>query len=68
MVILPADKGNATVVMDKSQYEEKMLTHLKNPVYRKISKDPTGCIERKMLKELQELKGKQELDDAVLAK
>ena len=47
IVILPADKGNVTVVLDKIQYEEKMRTLLGNPVYRKINKNPTGYIERK---------------------
>ena len=44
MVILPAGKGNATVVMDEDQYEEKIpvRAHLETPVYRKINKDPTG--------------------------
>ena len=58
-MILPANKGNTTVVLDKIQYEEKMCTLLENPVYCKISKDPTGYIERKISKELRELKRKQ---------
>ena len=68
IVILPADKGNATVVLDKIQYEEKMRTLLENAVYHKISKDPTGYIERKIFKELRELKCKQELDETIFAK
>ena len=67
-MILPADKGNVTVVLDKIQYEEKMRTLLGNPVYRKINKNPTGYIERKTSKELRELKRKQELDEAIFAK
>ena len=63
-MILPADKG---VVLDKNQYEEKVHTLLENPVYQKISKDPTGYIGRKISKELRELKCKQELDETILA-
>ena len=49
MVILPADKGNATVVMDADQYEEKMCAPLETPVYCKINKDPTGRFKRKIM-------------------
>ncbi len=35
IVILSADKGNATVVMDKSDYKGKMLDMLSDPAYRR---------------------------------
>ena len=46
IVILPADKGNATVVMDSSLYEEKMKEILfDGNTYRKLKRNPTPCIE-----------------------
>ena len=42
LVILTADKRNATVVMDQADYKKKML---EDPVYWKISKDPTSATE-----------------------
>jgi hypothetical protein len=45
--ILPADKGNATVVLNTSNYKQKIASLLEDPVYRKLTKDPTDTIERK---------------------
>ena len=53
-MILSADKGNATVVMDSSDYE-KMKSLLNDNVYRKMKKDPTPATERKVLKEVRQL-------------
>ena len=36
-VILPADRGNATVIMTKCDYEEKMKQLLEANTYRKLS-------------------------------
>ncbi|XP_071053515.1 uncharacterized protein [Onthophagus taurus] len=47
IVVLPADKGNATVVMDRKEYDDKMM-NLLDPAYRKIKKDLTDKIVRKM--------------------
>ena len=33
--ILPADKGNATVVLSKQQYDDKILEHLSLSAYKK---------------------------------
>ena len=38
IVILPADQGNDTVVMDSNQYEQKMRDLLDDPVYKKIKR------------------------------
>lgn len=46
VVILPADKGNATVVMDASVYNQKMKVLLEDPVYKKIDTDPTTYLEK----------------------
>ena len=48
-VILPADKGNATVVM-RSDYDEKMRAMLDNiTTYKKLKKDPTATQETKIV-------------------
>ena len=39
VVILPADKVNATVVTDEVQYEEKIRMHLETPVFCNINND-----------------------------
>ena len=46
--ILPADKGNATVILSKQQYEDKIQEHLSLPAYKKLDKDPTDSIKRKL--------------------
>ena len=55
ITILPADKGNATVVMDTSQYVEKVKDLLTEPVYEKVKKDLTPATERRVLKEIWEM-------------
>ena len=41
IIILPADKGNATVILDKDEYERKARDLLSHPPFRKVDKDPT---------------------------
>ena len=55
ITILPADKGNATVIMDTLQYVEKVKNLLTEPVYEKVKKDPTQTTEKRVLKEIQEM-------------
>ena len=48
-VILPADKGNATVVMKRSDYDEWMRGMLDDTTtYRKLPKDPTATQEARI--------------------
>ena len=54
--ILPADKGNATVVLDKDQYRKKLMDLLADPVYEKMVTDQTPAIEKRILKEVRELR------------
>jgi hypothetical protein len=46
ITILPEDKGNATVVLLSEDYHKKMETVLSDPVYTKLTMDPTNKIER----------------------
>jgi len=42
IVVLPADKGNAMVVLDRSMHDHKMKEILNNEnTYHKLSRDPT---------------------------
>ena len=56
-MILPADKGRATVVMDKTEYEEKVNTMLNDAhTYEKLQADPTSSYKRKVIEKLTKLK------------
>ena len=48
IIILPADKGNATVAMDRVEYSNKLADLIGNGGYCKVKKDPTLKTERKL--------------------
>ena len=48
IIILPADKGNATVVMDSLEYFNKLADLIGNGGYYKVKKDLTLKTERKL--------------------
>ena len=49
IVILPADKGRATVVMDHSDYSSKLEAMLEDrDMYRPVARDPTAALEHRM--------------------
>ena len=49
IVIAPADKGNATVLMNRKNYDRKIRTLLADKeTYKSLPKDPTPAQERKM--------------------
>ena len=47
ILILSADKGNATVVMNTDDYDQKIKDLLDPMTYKKLNKDPTANILRK---------------------
>jgi hypothetical protein len=47
LTVIHADKGNATVVLDTMDYNEKISALLRAPTYRRLAKDPTDAVERK---------------------
>ena len=55
LMILPADKGRSTVILNKSD-EEKASCLLSNGPYIIIVKDPTPSLERKIIKQLMDLR------------
>ena len=56
--IIPADKGNATVIMDRSEYTRKMEDLLRDETYEKLKKDPTSQTETKVHRALKKLEEK----------
>ena len=48
IIILPANKGNATVIMDSVDYSNKLADLIDNGGYCKVKKDPTLKTERKL--------------------
>ncbi|XP_073826795.1 uncharacterized protein [Musca autumnalis] len=56
ILILNADKGNVTVAMSKTDYEERMRTILSDIMtYQRINKDPTASLQRKNNEFVEEL-------------
>ena len=62
IVILPADKGNVTVVMDRTEYQRKMQVLLEEGSYRTSRGDPTSKLEKEVNKKLKELWTQGEID------
>ena len=48
IVVLPADKGRAGVVLDTDTYRAKMSTLIENGPYQLLNKDPTDRLTRKL--------------------
>jgi len=68
VMVLPADKGRATVVMDKSEYEEKVLAMLgEEKTYEKLKKDPTPIYKRKLVAILSRLKEEEKISSELHA-
>ena len=47
LAILPADKGNATVILITVDYKQKIIALLEDPSYKRLARDPTESKERK---------------------
>ena len=56
IIILPTDKGRATVVLDKEDYIKKCNEHLTSGPYTKLKKDPISSIVSKVTKKLIKLR------------
>ena len=52
IVILPADKGKSTVILNHENYLEKCMDHLNDGAYQLLKKDPITKIKTKTLKQL----------------
>ena len=60
-VILPADKGNATLMMTRDDYDTKMRGILSTATYKQLKKDPTATQEGRLSRKLKELEKKGEI-------
>ena len=56
IVILPADKGRSTVILNGEGSLEKCMDHINNGLYQLLKKDPNTKIKTKTLKQLKVLK------------
>ena len=69
IIIVPADKGRCLVVMDKSEYSQKMREKLADQTtYKPLKEDPTKEIQEKLTKQLQKMKDDGEIDQKTYLK
>ena len=61
IAILPADKGNATVLMKSEDYDQKLSGMLASSTYGVLKIDPTATRESKLTRYLKDLEKKGEL-------
>ena len=67
-MVLPADKGRVSVVMDTDTYHTKMSSLIENGPYQLLNKDPTDRLTRKLSEKLLTLKRSGHLSEAVYKK
>ena len=64
ILIVPADKGRSTVVINKTDYMEKVSEHLNDETtYREVASNPTNTLQSKVNSELKSLKDENSLSD-----
>lgn len=69
VVVLPADKGRSTIVMDRCDYEGKMMEMLNDETtYRQLNKDPMPSQERNMKSMLFKLRQADKLSDVLYSR
>ena len=57
ILVLPADKGRSTVIMDKSDYNQKAENMLSDRnTYAVLKNDPTATVKRQLIAKLKQLK------------
>ena len=68
IMILPADKGRASVVLDADTYHAKMSALIDSGPYQLLNKDPTDRLTRKLSEKLLTLKRNGHISEAVYKK
>ena len=68
IMILPADKGRASVVLDADTYHAKMSSLIDSGPYQLLNKDPTDRLTRKLSEKLLTLKRNGNISEAVYNK
>ena len=67
-MVLPADKGRASVILDADTYHAKMSALIDSGPYQLLNKDPTDRLTRKLSEKLLTLKRNGHLSEAVYDK
>jgi len=67
-MILPADKGRASVVLNTDTYHDKMKTLIETGPYQLLNKDPTDRLSRKLTEKHLSLKRSGHLSETVYNK
>ena len=68
-LVIPADKGNCTVVMDRKDYDDKVQQMLSDQgTYKVLDRDPTQRTERKLNEKLANLKRENKISDSLYNK
>ena len=62
-VILLAGKGKSTIILNREEYLEKWLHHIRNSPYQLLKKDRTTKMKAKTLKQLKALKDNEFFDN-----
>ena len=47
IIILRAEKGNATIVMNSTESKEEVMSQLENPIYKRVERESTSATERR---------------------
>ena len=67
-LILLADKGNATVLMTRENYDTKMRGMIETATYRRLGKDPTITQENRISRKLKDLEKCEELPSTLYSR
>ena len=68
-LVIPVDKGNCTVVMDRKDYDDKVQQMLSDQrTYKVLDKDPTQRTERKLNEKFANLKRDNKISDSLYNK
>ena len=62
IVIVAADKGKATVAMDKEDHSRRMMTTLDEGMYSTLKRDPTVKVENSITNTLKRLHNEGHID------
>ena len=66
VVILPADKGRTTVILDKQDYQNKVNTLLDDTnTYEKLTSDPTRSVKNKLIQILRDWRREGRISDSL---
>ncbi|XP_074031353.1 uncharacterized protein [Leptinotarsa decemlineata] len=66
IIITPADKGNATVVMNTTDYQKKMMNILQDGSYKPSARDPTTYLEKTTKAKIQSFKLGREIEQKTI--